>query len=125
MAATKADNVFFVEFFKKKAQSIAAYDKRRSGFPVGRPRRGEVRPPSIGAIAQAKYRAENPELSAERNRIAQAKWQAANPEKRREATKAYRTRRDAWASLKSAEKVEKQIAKARKTADKGPPFYER
>lgn len=125
MAATQADNVFFVEFFKKKVQSINAYEKRRSGFPRGRPRKGEIRPPSIGAISQAKYRADNPELAAERNRIAQAKWQSENPEKRREKGKAYRARCAAWAALKSVNKVEKQIAKARKTADKGPPYYER
>ena len=123
---TSAANVlFFDQFFKKKINAIDSYEARRSGFPLGRPRRGEVRPPSIGAIAQAKYRAENPELSAERNRIAQAKWQAANPEKRREKGKAYRARKAAWNSLKSIDKVEKQIAKARKTADKGPPYYER
>ena len=125
MAATQADNIFFVEFFKKKIQSINAYEKRRSGFPRGRPRKGEVRPPNISAISQAKYRADNPTLSAERNLEAQTKWREANLEKARAQKRAAYRRKKGWDSLKSLEKVEKQIAKARKTADKGPPFYER
>ena len=125
MAATQADNIFFVEFFKKKIQSINAYEKRRSGFPRGRPRKGEVRPPNISAISQAKYRADNPTLSAERNLEAQTKWREANLEKARAQKRAAYRRKKGWDSLKSLEKVEKQIAKARKTADKGPPRYER
>lgn len=125
MAATQADNVFFVEFFKKKIQYINAYEKRRSGFPMGRPRKGEVRPPSIGAISQAKYRADNPALSAERNLDAQTKWREANLERARAQKRAAYRRKKAWNTLISLEKVEKQIAKAQRNADKGVPRYER
>jgi hypothetical protein len=125
MAATKADNIFFVEFFKKKVQSINAYEKRRSGFPPGRPRKGEVRPPSIGAISQAKYRADNPVLSAERNLEAQTKWRESNLERARAQKRAAYKRKKSWSTLISLEKVEKQIAKAQRNADKGDPRYER
>lgn len=125
MSVTQEDLIFIKNFFAKKIQAINAYEKRRSGFPLGRPRKGEIRPPSIGAIEQAKYRADNPVLAAERNRIAQAKWYSENREKKREASKACRARKKGWNSLKAVKKVENQISKARKTADKGPPRYER
>lgn len=113
------------ELARKKELGRIRFDKIRSGYPLGRPRKGEVRPPSIGGIAQAKYRADNPDLSAERNRIAQSKWYAENSEKRLVQAKAYRLRKKGWDKLKSIEKVEKQINKARKAADKGPPKYKR
>lgn len=125
MAVTQEDLNFIKTFFAKKIQSINAYEKRRSGFPRGRPRKGEVRPPSIGAIEQAKYRADNPELSAVRNLEAQTKWREANLKKARAQKRSAYKREKAWASMKLVNKVENQIAQARKTADKGPPFYER
>jgi hypothetical protein len=52
-----------------------------TGYPRGRPRIGEERPLSKGALWQRKYRAENRERYNEINRAYQARWRAANPER--------------------------------------------
>lgn len=103
----------------KKQLRKLQYQAIRSGYPRGRPRRGEIRPPSIGAIAQAKYRADNPEKARERTRIAVAKFTAENPERKKEQSKAYRIRKKECEKVKLGFAVETAIKRAKYCIGKG------
>lgn len=52
-----------------------------TGFPVGRPRNGEIRPETPQSIAAAKYREDNRYWLLALNRVRVAEWRAANPER--------------------------------------------
>lgn len=70
-----------------------------TGFRRGRPRKGEIRPPTPGGVWQAEWRerqkAENPDyfvIQADYQRL----WQLANPGKKAEVSKGYLQREAHW-----------------------------
>lgn len=75
-----------------------------TGFPRGRPRKGELRPPTPGGVWQAKYRAQqkanNPDwlvIQADYQRL----WQLANPGKKAEGQKKYKQREVHWQAARA------------------------
>jgi hypothetical protein len=72
---------------KDRIASKKKYDKIKTGYPRGRPRQGELRPPSAGAIAIAKYRKDHLEEQREYNRIKQAEWRANNRDRSNEISR--------------------------------------
>ena len=72
---------------------------KKTGFPLGRPRKGEIRPPTPGGIYQAalraKRKAEDPEyyvIQADYQRL----WVLANHEARKKQSRAYYARKKLW-----------------------------
>jgi hypothetical protein len=69
-----------------------------TGFPRGRPRKGEIRPPTPGALAQAKRRAN---MSAEEKQIQadyQRLWHLAHPGAKAASNKRSRQREVHWSA---------------------------
>jgi hypothetical protein len=81
----------------------AAY--KPTGFPRGRPRKGEIRPPTPGGIRAAAYRvkrlAEDPEY-AEKLAEAQRKWYWNNHERVLKQKRDYLHRKNTWAAAGSS-----------------------
>ncbi len=67
-----------------------------TGYPRGRPRKGEIRPLSKPAKWQRKWRAENPELARKKSRVESAKWRAENPERYAMHQRNYLLRKKGW-----------------------------
>lgn len=68
----------------------------RTGYPRGRPRFGEVRPPSKNAMILAAWRERAGEAYRKYNREYQRMWAANNPERTREIKKGALLRKKAW-----------------------------
>ena len=67
-----------------------------TGYPRGRPRKGELRPISPQAEACAEWRAKNYDHWLEKNREYQANWRAKNLERSREISRGTRIRKKKW-----------------------------
>jgi hypothetical protein len=82
-----------------------------TGFPRGRPRKGEIRPVTPGGLASAKWREENYELYLKRNREYSVKWRAKNPERAREIGQSYRNRARLWKNDVVAHAIADHVAR--------------
>lgn len=75
-----------------------------TGFPRGRPRKGEIRPPTPGGVQQAKWRERQLALNPEEYRAQQAMyqqlWHLANPGAKAKSQKAYEQREVHWQAVK-------------------------
>ena len=71
-----------------------------TGYPTGRPRRGEVRPLTAKMKALRAWRAANREHVLEQNREHQRKWRANNPERYAEIQRNVRLRKKQWDEAK-------------------------
>jgi hypothetical protein len=80
-----------------------AYEK--TGFPRGRPRKGELRPASPNAENQARWRAKNAEYYRVINRNYQSEWVAANPERAREIKRNTYLRKKLWEKDQEVKKL--------------------
>lgn len=69
-----------------------------TGFPRGRPRKGEIRPYSPNAANQQCYREGHREHWLEKNREYQANWRANNLERAREIGRNSRRHAKLWAA---------------------------
>lgn len=72
---------------------------KKTGYPRGRPRKGEIRPPSPNAIACANYRARRLAVEPEWREVLneyQSKWRASNLDRSRAQKRAANLRKKAW-----------------------------
>lgn len=79
-----------------------------TGFPRGRPRKGELRPQTYGAKKQAEWRAKQKaanDLYLLEQALYQQFWRLENIEKRRAQARAYYYRRKSWAAHTGLPKV--------------------
>jgi hypothetical protein len=67
-----------------------------TGFPRGRPRKGEFRPRSPRAESIMKWRKKNYEYWLEKNREYQANWRSTNRERSKEISRNCYVRKKAW-----------------------------
>ena len=71
-----------------------------TGFPLGRPRKGEIRPLTPGAENQRKRREKlkrkNPKAFNQFNAIYQQLWQLANPGAKSKTCRKYKEREAQW-----------------------------
>lgn len=72
------------------------YEKIKTGFPPGRPRKGELRPVSVGALKCQAWRMKNLEYYREKNRMYQRIWRSNNLERSREIKRNSDKRKRAW-----------------------------
>ena len=73
-----------------------------TGYPRGRPRKGEIRPPSPNAINIAKYRKRRHERDPEWKAVLaaqQAEWKANNSERSKEISRNTKIRAKSWANI--------------------------
>jgi hypothetical protein len=67
-----------------------------TGYPRGRPRKGELRPTSPAAVKLAEWRERNYDHWIEMNREYQREWRAKNPERSKEISRGTRIRKKKW-----------------------------
>lgn len=75
-----------------------------TGFPKGRPRKGELRPPTPGGVWQAEYRALQKEINPNWLKIQadyQRLWHLANPGKKSAGQKKYEQREVHWKAARA------------------------
>jgi hypothetical protein len=96
-----------------------------TGYGRGRPRKGEVRPPTAGGIAQAQLKKKRLTEDFEYWRAyyneQQADWAARNPERAKQISTASSRRALGWKKLINAVKVDMAITEAQTMANVGPP----
>jgi hypothetical protein len=71
-----------------------------SGYGKGRPRKGEIRPTSIGAKLSQLWRLRHPELAKTRSREASVKFKRNNPELVKKHQRSYLQRKAGWGNTK-------------------------
>jgi hypothetical protein len=67
-----------------------------TGYPRGRPRKGELRPTSPAAVKLAEWRERNYDHWIETNREYQREWRAKNPERSKEIDRNAQIRKKKW-----------------------------
>lgn len=90
-----------------------------TGFSRGRPRKGELRPPTPGGLWSAKWREENPELYLERNKQYVAKFRKENLERVLEIERNARIRAKLWKANQEINAIAEQAMHAIKEVING------
>jgi hypothetical protein len=97
-----------------------------TGYSKGRPRKGEVRPPTPGGLYQAKLRAkrraENEEYWKAYYAGQQAIWVANNPERQQAISRGSYIRAKGWKALELKHPIASFISTAKNLCLVGPPI---
>jgi len=115
MSSTKLEDILteiakLQKLEKSMLRQKAYYEKNiKSGFPIGRPRKGEIRPVTVSGIKSIRRRQANPELIREQNRLWAIKYRAEHPEKYKLNQQNYRKRKKLWDTLHQPNTVTEQI----------------
>lgn len=81
-----------------------------TGFPLGRPRMGDIRPLTPKTIAARKYRAGNIEQVRESTRAAVAAWRQKDPVHARKVMKSSKIRNEAYVKWIDTDGTNKKLS---------------
>lgn len=87
-----------------------------TGYPIGRPRKGEVRPLTARMIARRQWYQDNIEREQERQRLANEKFREEQPERWAEIQRGVRIRAKQWNQCNFVRGVGRMTKKIRLTA---------